>query len=76
MKTPFQQIREMLGVTQAEVAGALGVTQGNISHYENGQTVPPDIARLLIDFAKSRGCDITFNHVYGLQQTTKPKTPL
>ncbi|MFC6520104.1 helix-turn-helix domain-containing protein [Undibacterium arcticum] len=50
----FQIIRERLGVTQAAIADAIGVTQGNVSHYEKGQTVPPDVARRLIEYAETR----------------------
>lgn len=58
-------IRERLGVTQKVLADGIGCTQGNIGHYENGQTVPPDAARALITFASTRGLAITFDHIYG-----------
>jgi putative transcriptional regulator len=61
----FRSIRERLRVTQAVIAEAIGVTQGNVSFYERGQTVPPDIAGKLIAFAASRGLCITYDHVYG-----------
>jgi len=61
----FKQIRAALKVTQEEIAYAIGVTQGNVSFYERGQTVPPDVAAKLIEFARSRGLVITFDHVYG-----------
>ncbi|MFC3107379.1 helix-turn-helix domain-containing protein [Undibacterium arcticum] len=64
----FQIIRERLGVTQAAIADAIGVTQGNVSHYEKGQTVPPDVARRLIEYAEKLGHAITFNDVYGMDQ--------
>lgn len=61
----FQTIRKRLEVTQAELAAALGVTQGNVSFYEKGQTVPPKVAGKLIEFAKTKGHVITYDDVYG-----------
>lgn len=58
-------IRSLLGVSQSELAHALGVSQANVSFYENGQTVPPSVAAKLIGFAKSNGVDITYEHIYG-----------
>lgn len=58
-------IRKKLNVTQAELADALGVSQGNVSHYERGQTVPPDIASRLICFAKDRQLFLSFDDIYG-----------
>lgn len=60
----FKSIRERLGVTQAVMADGIGVTQGNVSFYEKGQTVPPQVAGRLIEFAKSRGLSITYDDVY------------
>lgn len=62
--TPFKSIRTRLNVTQAAIAEALGVTQGNVSFYEKGQTVPPAVAAKLIDFAAQRGEVITFDDIY------------
>lgn len=61
----LKPIRERLGVTQQAMADGIGCTQGNIGHYERGQTLPPDMARKVIDFSASRGLAITFDHVYG-----------
>jgi putative transcriptional regulator len=66
MVTPnFKLIRTRLGVTQAEIAAPLGVTQSNISFYETGQTVPPLVAGKLIAYAKKRGVKLTFDDIYG-----------
>jgi putative transcriptional regulator len=59
-------IRQRLGVTQAEVAEALGVTQGNVSFIERGQEIQPEAARRLIAMARDRGLAIGMDHVYGL----------
>ena len=34
-----KSIREKLGVTQTALAVGMGCTQGNVGHYERGQTV-------------------------------------
>lgn len=60
----IKAIRERLGLTQSALADALRCTQGNVGHYERGQTVPPDMARRLIVFAGVRGHVITFDDVY------------
>ena len=51
-------------MTQSELADGIGVTQGNVSHYERGQTVPPAVARKLIAFAAGRGTKISFDDIY------------
>lgn len=62
----FRNIRLRLGVTQAEMARGLGCTQGNVGHYEaRGQTVPPDVAKSLIVYARARGHVVTFDEIYG-----------
>lgn len=52
-------------MTQAAIGSELGVTQGNISFYEKGQTVPPDVARKLIELARRHGLELSFDHIYG-----------
>ncbi|MFC3338787.1 helix-turn-helix domain-containing protein [Paracandidimonas soli] len=61
---PITHIRSRLGLTQAALAAGIGVTQGNVSHYERGQTVPPDVAAKLIDFASTLGVSLTFDDIY------------
>lgn len=72
----LRTIRERIGATQAELGAALQVSQSNVSFYEKGQTVPPDVAAKLIDFAKGRGLVLSYDHVYGaspVPELTKPK---
>lgn len=52
-------------MTQVALAKALGVTQSNVSHYEQGQEMPPQVAKLLIKFAASLGEIVTYNDIYG-----------
>ncbi|AOB29896.1 hypothetical protein AKI39_03115 [Bordetella sp. H567] len=62
---PTRRIRQTLGLTQAELATALGISQSLVSQYERGrQEMPPDTARRLIQFAQTRGKRFTFNDIY------------
>lgn len=58
-------IRGRLGVTQAQLAAGLGVSQGNVSFYERGQGMPATVAALLIAYASSRGVTLTYDDIYG-----------
>lgn len=58
-------IRQRLGVTQEVLARALDVTQGNVSFYERGQTVPPKVAKRLIEYAGANGLHISYDDIYG-----------
>lgn len=61
----FKLIRERLGLTQSAMADGLGCTQGNVSFYDRGQTVPPEAAKKLIAFASTLGHAVTFEDIYG-----------
>jgi putative transcriptional regulator len=61
----IKAIRVKLGLTQSALAAALECTQGNVGHYERGQTVPPDTAKRLIAFAKTKGHTVTYEDIYG-----------
>jgi len=55
-----------LGKSQAALAEALACSQSNVSFYETAkQTIPPPVARRLIDYAARFGLALTFDHVYG-----------
>ena len=61
----IKAIRQRLGMTQADFAEAVGVTQGNIGHYEcQRQEVSPGVARRLIEFAATSGVTVSFNDIY------------
>ena len=62
----ISHIRERLGVTQAAMAQGIAVSQGNVSNYERGQKMPPDVAARLIAYAQTLGHSITYNDVYEL----------
>lgn len=61
----FKFIRERLGVTQAALAAGIGCSQGNVGHYERGQTVMPETAKRLIAFAAALGVKVTYEEIYG-----------
>lgn len=69
----IKAIRERLGLTQQALADGIGCTQGNVGHYEKGQTVPPEAAKRLIAFAASRGVTVTYEDIYG--PVRAPKKP-
>lgn len=72
----FKTIRTRLGLTQAAIADELGVSQGNVSFYENKerpQPVPPKVAEKLIAAAASRGLAISFDHIYGAADLPAPE---
>lgn len=70
----IKAIREKLRVTQATLGQGIGCTQGNVFHYERGQTVPPETAKRLIAFAASLGYAVSFEDIYGSPIAT-PSTP-
>lgn len=73
----FHRLRTRLGLSQAELAAGIGVTQGNVSHYEvRAQTVPPQVAAKLIEFARSHGLSIGYDHVYGAAELPAEAPPL
>lgn len=63
-----QTIRKRLGLSQAAFADAIGVSQGNISHIEQGrQEVMPALAREIIKAAAAKGLELTFDDIYRVQ---------
>ena len=69
----FKAIRHCLGVTQADLARALGMSQGNISFLERGQTITPDTAKKLIAYAASLGVGLSYDQVYGAADLPAPR---
>jgi putative transcriptional regulator len=60
-------IRRLLKMTQGQLAKHLGMSQANISNYERGQPVPPDVAAKLIELARSQGKELTYDNIYDLR---------
>ncbi|MDD2690224.1 MAG: helix-turn-helix domain-containing protein [Simplicispira sp.] len=65
LKNNLKSIRERLCVSQQALAAGIGCTQGNVGHYERGQTLPPEMARKVINFARLHGLELSFDHIYG-----------
>lgn len=54
-------------MTQRELAEVFRQTPANVSHYETGkQELPPACARALIEAAKVRGREVTFDEIYAV----------
>lgn len=52
-------------MSQTDLAQRLQMTQGSITHYENGrQEMPPRVARKLIVVAAELGHQIGFDDIY------------
>lgn len=61
----IKQFRIQQGLTQAELASALDLTQGAISHYESGRReLDKRMADRLIAYADSIGIRLTYNDVF------------
>jgi putative transcriptional regulator len=71
----FRSVRARLAVSQAEIGAALGVTQSNVSFYEKGQTVPPDVAAKLIEYARGKGLELSYDQIYGATPLEAAPTP-
>lgn len=66
----IHSIRQRLGLSQDAFGKAIGVTQGNVSHYEQGrQEPPPDVARQIIAAAKEHGLTVTFDDIYAAPES-------
>lgn len=63
--TSIRDIRKRLALTQAQMAALLGCSQGNVSFYEHGQVMPPEIAKRLIRAAAGLGVALSYDDIYG-----------
>jgi len=62
----LKQVRKRLGLKQRELAAAIGVSKGNISHYEcQRQLLPPTVAQSVIALAAQHGLQIGYDDIYG-----------
>lgn len=65
MKNRLPDIRKRLGLSQAQLATLLDMTQGNVAHIENGrQILTLDNAVSLIDVCRSKGIVIGLDDVF------------
>lgn len=66
---PILRIRELLKLSQKEMAASLGVGQSCVSQYERGAIVmSPTVAMRLVQVAAERGQAVTLDQVYGLAE--------
>lgn len=68
LQNPFQRFRSQTGMSQVELAAALGLGQPAISSYERGSFPGPTIAKLFVDLAKRHKVRMDLDEVY--QQLT------
>ncbi|WP_205168802.1 helix-turn-helix transcriptional regulator [Burkholderia sp. LMG 13014] len=69
-----RSLRKILGLSQAELAKGIGVTQSALSHYESGSCDPlVATARKLIAFAGSLGFAWRLEDVYGTPELAQQK---
>lgn len=61
----LRQIREAAGITQAELAAAIGMTQGAIGHYESGRRTPGlSECRSILAVLQKRNVHCTLDQVF------------
>jgi putative transcriptional regulator len=61
----LKQIREAAGITQADLAEAIGMTQGAIGHYESGRRTPGvRECRLILAALRKRKVKCTFDQLF------------
>jgi len=69
-----RSLRKTLGMSQAELAKGIGVTQSALSHYENGSCDPlVETARKLISFAVTHGITWCLEDVYASPDVARSK---
>ena len=55
----IRYLRQQLGMTQEELAQALGITVGTVSRWEKGRFRPSRLARsLILDFARTHNVTV------------------
>ena len=60
----IRNLRRQLGMTQEDLAHALGITVGTVSRWEKGRFRPSRLARVLIlDFAKQHNVSLDLKPV-------------
>jgi transcriptional regulator with XRE-family HTH domain len=69
MTNRISQYREGAGLTQQQLAGAAGWTQGRWSSYETGDRSPkPDVVNQIIKAFASFDVIVTFENLFVLEQ--------
>ncbi|WP_278439530.1 helix-turn-helix transcriptional regulator [Pseudomonas oryzihabitans] len=61
----LKETRKRVGLTQAELAASVGVTQGAIAHYENGRREPGlDECRRILKALNRKGAKTTLDKLF------------
>lgn len=61
----IRQIRKRAGMTQAELASAVGCTPGAVCHYETGRRkVGSELCRVFIKAFEKHGLKVTFDDLF------------
>ncbi|KJH75329.1 MULTISPECIES: helix-turn-helix transcriptional regulator [unclassified Pseudomonas] len=61
----MKTIREKIGITQSELAKAVGLTQGAIAHYENDRRKPGlDECRRIVAALNASGATVTLDDAF------------
>ena len=68
MSSPVREIRRKLGLSQAELAKALDISQGAVSHFERGCSPSADTAKKIVAIARKAGVDVTMDWIYGIER--------
>lgn len=72
MENRLLTIRKRLGMSQAQLANALGMTAGNVSHIETGrQILTLENAAALISVSKKSGISIGLDDIFVYQKDAK-----
>jgi DNA-binding transcriptional regulator YiaG len=62
--TVIRYLRQQLGMTQEELAQALGITVGTVSRWEKGRFRPSRLARaLILEFARTHNVVVSLRPV-------------
>ena len=65
MNIILKRIRDRIGLSQPDMAEAIGIPQSTLSLYERtGTPIPPSVGQSVIETAKTHGLLIDFNHLY------------
>ena len=63
----LKALREGIGISQMEMANAIGSSQSSVNRYENGQSTPPvELFRRYADYF-----DVSLDYIFG--RTDKPQ---
>jgi len=69
----LRAIRTKLGITQSNLASALGVTKGAVCHYENSKrNVNIDQCRAIVSALNNFGAEVSIDDVFPPYKSSQP----